>query len=168
MSKYLIKSLGTSIAGTAMMTLSSALMSLEGQEFREPSHLAALISRLVPTLSGEGKKISGWAAHFSMGMAFSFVYVTLWERRMVRPTLKNAVVMGLISSIIGIGIWKTTFWLHPFSPIMNYRRFYLQRIPAHLCFAIFATIGYVLTKKYFKNSHLKPFVRQSALMQNKL
>jgi hypothetical protein len=30
---------------------------------------------------------------------------------------------------------------------MNYKRFYLQRIPAHIVFAIFATIAYQTMQK---------------------
>jgi hypothetical protein len=43
-------------------------------------------------------------------------------------------------------IWKATFKLHPLTPWMDYRRFYLQRIPAHIVFAVFAALAYNLIR----------------------
>ncbi|KLT63590.1 hypothetical protein [Pedobacter sp. BMA] len=151
MRNYLIKTVGATIAGTTVMTLSSALMSLGEQDFREPKHLRRLVGRLLPTLSSETKTLTGWAGHYALGMAFSLIYVMLWEKKLLKPSVGSAILLGLASSVVGIGIWKTTFKLHPFTPFMDYKRFYLQRIPAHLVFAAFATVGYVLTKKYLDN-----------------
>jgi hypothetical protein len=136
------KTVVCSIAGTTMMTASSALMSLIGQDFREPERLKGLISRALPFIPKKAKSLSAWAAHYAMGAAFSAVYVKMWDSRTLKPTLTCGLTLGTASGLIGIAIWKATFAAHPLSPLMNYKRFYLQRIPAHIVFAVFATIAY--------------------------
>jgi len=136
-----------SISGTSMMTLSSALMSLSGQEFREPEHLSNLTGKLMPFLSEESQAAAGWLAHYGMGSAFAYVYVKLWDKGKLSDSYKTGAVLGGLSGLIGIMIWKATFKVHPFSPVMNYNRFYLQRLPAHLVFAIFAKMAYRLIKE---------------------
>jgi len=138
----LVKTVGCSIAGTTMMTASSALMSLIGQDFREPERLNGLISRILPFLPKHVRSVSAWAAHYAMGSAFSAVYVKLWDSKTLKPTGTCGLCLGAVSGLIGIAIWKATFVVHPLSPLMNYKRFYLQRTPAHIVFAIFATIAY--------------------------
>jgi hypothetical protein len=44
-------------------------------------------------------------------------------------------------------IWKTTFKLHPVPPRMSFNKYYLQLIPAHVVFAVFAGLGYNLLKR---------------------
>jgi hypothetical protein len=134
--------------GTSFMTASSELMSvLMGENFREPEHLETMISRLVPHLSAHAKKIAGWGAHYAMGFVFAAVYVQLWESKKIKHSLKNGLILGALSGVLGFLIWKATFKLHPLPPWLNYDHYYLQRIPAHVVFAVFATIAYRLTKQ---------------------
>jgi hypothetical protein len=140
------KTLLSSFAGTTFMTASSALTSLLGQDFREPAHLTTMVERLAPFLSKKAKLIIGWAGHYGMGIVFAAVYVELWERGEVKHTMKNALILGTISGLVGLLIWKGTFKAHPLPPSMNYLTFYLQRIPAHIVFAVFATLAYQLIK----------------------
>ncbi|MBL4675387.1 MAG: hypothetical protein JKY70_04160 [Mucilaginibacter sp.] len=42
-------------------------------------------------------------------------------------------------------IWKATFKAHPLPPWINYDRYYLQRIRAHIIFAVGATLAYWMT-----------------------
>ena len=143
----LAKALVCSLSGTSLMTLSSAIMSATiGQEFREPAQLGKLIKRLAPFISESLCKGAGWGAHFAMGTAFSLVYTNLWEKDILKPNGKNAAILGLASGVVGSLIWKATFKVHPITPFMNYQRFYLQRIPAHVVFAIGATIAYNFLK----------------------
>jgi hypothetical protein len=135
----------TALTGTTFMTADSYLMSwLFGENFREPEHLATMIVRLAPHLSGQAKRIAGWGAHFAMGFVFASVYVELWESKKIRHNFRNALVLGLVSGILGFLIWKGTFKLHPLPPWLNFDHYYLQRIPAHVVFAVFATLAYRL------------------------
>lgn len=132
--------------GTTFMTAASALMSMAGQDFREPEHLTTMVGRLAPFLSGRAKKVAGWGGHYAMGFVFAAVYVELWESRKIKHSLKNGLILGFASGLIGLLIWKGTFKAHPLPPSMNYMNFYLQRIPAHIVFAVFATLAYRVIK----------------------
>jgi hypothetical protein len=134
------------VAGTTIMTAGSELMSLlAGENFSEPDHLETMISRLAPHLSKHAKKIAGWGAHYAMGLVFAAVYVELWETKKIKHTIKNGIILGAISGVLGLLIWKGTFKAHPLPPWLNYGHYYLQRIPAHIIFAVAATLAYRLT-----------------------
>jgi hypothetical protein len=133
----------TAVSGTALMTASSYLMSeIFGENYREPEHLATMISRIAPGLSKNAAKIAGWGAHVAMGFVFASVYVELWETKKIKPTIVNGLVLGLMSGLLGLVIWKATFKAHPFPPLLKFDHYYLQRIPAHIVFALMATITY--------------------------
>lgn len=136
------------------MTAASALMSLAGQDFREPEHLTTMVGRLAPFLSRRTKQLAGWGGHYAMGFAFAAIYVELWESRKIKHSLKNGIMLGFASGLLGLLIWKGTFKAHPLPPSMNYTNFYLQRIPAHIVFAIFTTLAYRLIKEEEESKEL--------------
>ncbi|MES2454823.1 MAG: hypothetical protein V4594_04770 [Bacteroidota bacterium] len=141
------KTLLSGFTGTTFMTAASALMSLLPHEnFKEPEHLATMAGRLAPLLSKNTKTLAGWGAHYGMGFLFAAVYVELWESRKIEHTIKNGIILGLLSGLLGLLIWKATFKVHPLPPNIRYLDFYLQRIPAHVVFAIFTTIAYRMIK----------------------
>lgn len=143
-----MKTLISGFTGTTFMTASSALMSkMYGENFREPEHLATMIGRMAPFLSKPAKVVAGWGAHYSVGFLFAAVYVELWESHKIEHSIKNGVILGLLSGLLGLLIWKGTFKTHPLPPRVKYLDFYLQRIPAHIIFAIFSTIAYRLLKE---------------------
>lgn len=142
----LSKTLLSGIAGTTVMTADSALMSeIFGENYREPEHLTTMIKRLVPGLSKRANQIAGWGAHYAMGLVFAAVYVELWEKKKIKHSVRNGLILGAVSGVLGFLIWKGTFKSHPFPPAINYDHYYLQRIPAHVVFAITATLAYRLT-----------------------
>jgi hypothetical protein len=129
------------------MTANSYLMSeIFGENFREPQHLATMIGRLAPKLSRHAVQIAGWGAHYAMGFVFAAIYVELWETRKIKHTIVNGIALGFVSGILGFLIWKATFKAHPLPPWLHFNQYYLQRIPAHIVFAVFATIAYRLIK----------------------
>lgn len=141
------KSTITALSATSLMTASSYLMSeIFGENFREPQHLATMIGRLAPGLSKHARTIAGWGAHFAMGLVFASVYVELWETRKIKHTIFNGIVLGVLSGILGLFIWKGTFKAHPLPPWLNFGKYYLQRIPVHVVFAVTATVTYRLLK----------------------
>jgi len=144
----LVKTLVCSVAGTTVMTLTSALMSIKGQDFREPKHLSKLAKKLLPFLPKEYSPLVGWVGHYGMGAAFAAVYVALWERKVINHSLLTGSVLGGVSGLVGFLIWKATFKIQPLSPMMNYNKFYLQRMPVHVVFAVFATLAYQQIKRY--------------------
>jgi len=113
----------TGASGTVTMTAASALMSnLLGENFREPEHLETLIGRLLPGLSPKAKQIAAWGAHHSMGLMFASIYVELWKKKKVKRTVRNGLLLGAASGVLGYLIWKGTFKAHPLPRWLNVRQ----------------------------------------------
>lgn len=130
------------IAGTSMMTLFSYMVSVAAKEnFSEPEHLATLIHRLLPQTK-KLSKVQGWTAHYLVGLVFAAVYTELWERRKLKPSALNALMLGAVSGAVAVGVWKLTFKMHPSPPWIKYNKYYAQLVPAHIVFALFATLTY--------------------------
>lgn len=137
----------TGVTGTSFMTLFSYLVShIERENFSEPEHLGTLIHRLLPGTK-KLNQVQGWAAHYAVGLLFATVFTELWERQKAKPSLKNALLLGGISGALAVGVWKLTFKLHPAPPWIKYTKYYTQLVPAHVVFALFATISYRLIKQ---------------------
>jgi len=135
------------VTGTSFMTLFSYLVSvIEKENFSEPEHLGTLIHRLLPGTK-KLNQVQGWAAHYAVGLLFATVFTELWERQKAKPSLKNALLLGGISGALAVGVWKLTFKLHPAPPWIKYTKYYAQLVPAHVVFALFATISYRLIKQ---------------------
>lgn len=135
------------VAGTSFMTLFSYLVSLiEKENYSEPEHLGTLIHRLLPGTK-KLNQAQGWATHYAVGLIFAAAFTELWERKKIKPSLKNALMLGSISGALAVGVWKLTFKLHPAPPWIRYTKYYTQLVPAHVIFALFATISYRLIKQ---------------------
>jgi Na+/proline symporter len=144
------------VTGTTFMTLFSYLVSVaEEENFSEPERLGQLAHRLLPALSEEENQVIGWAGHYAVGLLFAMVYVELWRRKKVRSSIKNNLIVGAISGLAAVAIWKATFKMHPLPPNLSFNKYYLQLIPAHVVFAVFAGIGYQLFKKAQNQKQLK-------------
>jgi len=141
--KTLVNTLAAGVGGTTFMTIGSELMTRLGSEnFREPEHLGTMIGRMAPWLSKRASGIAGWGAHYAMGFVFAAVFVELWQCGKIKPSLKNSLLLGTMAGLAGILIWRATFKLHPLPPRIKYLDFYIQRIPAHIVFTVFATLIY--------------------------
>lgn len=141
------------ITGTTFMTAFSYLVSaMDNENYSEPERLGQLAQNLLPMLNDEEKQLTGWAAHYAVGLLFALAYVELWSRKKIRSSIKRNLILGGISGIIAVAIWKTTFKLHPLPPTLSFNKYYLQLVPAHVVFAVFAGIGYQLLKKAERES----------------
>jgi hypothetical protein len=54
---------------------------------------------------------------------------------------------GRFERDICCGHLENDFKLHPLSPSLSFNKYYLQLVPAHLVFAVFAGIGYNILSK---------------------
>lgn len=136
------------VTGTSFMTLFSYLVSAADREnFSEPERLGQLIHRLVPATTEDENQIAGWLAHYGVGMLFAMVYIELWQRRKPKSSIKNNFLIGAVSGLAAVAIWKATFKLHPLPPRLSFNKYYLQLVPAHVVLAVFAGIGYQLLQK---------------------
>jgi uncharacterized membrane protein len=135
------------ITGTTFMTLFSYLVSIaENENFSEPERLGQLMHNLYPVLNKKEKLLAGWTAHYIVGLIFAATYVQLWEKKKLKPSFKNNLLIGCISGIVAVGVWKFTFKAHPLPPRLSFNKYYLQLVPAHIVFGIFSGLGYIALK----------------------
>ncbi|UOE47927.1 hypothetical protein MTO98_26300 [Mucilaginibacter sp. SMC90] len=140
--------LAAGVTGTTFMTLFSYLVSLaDGENFSEPERLGQLAGRLLPKMDKAQSRSLGWLGHYGVGLLFAMVYVELWQQGKLRPNLKMGLWLGALSGLFAVAIWKATFRLHPLPPSLSFNKYYLQLIPAHLIFAVFAGTGYQISQK---------------------
>ena len=131
----------SSISGTSMMTLFSYLVSLaENDNFSEPENLGALIHRLFPTTRKSEAVVIGWTIHYMVGFMFVIIYKELWRSGKIRKTIANGIILGICNGLIGSAVWNWTLQAHPFPKKINFSRYLMHLIPAHIVFAICATL----------------------------
>lgn len=130
------------------MTLFSYLVSLaDSENFSEPERLGQLAGRLIPKLDKEQSQVLGWLGHYAVGLLFALVYVELWRKGKLKPDWKTSLWLGGVSGLLAVAIWKSTFKMHPLPPALSFNKYYLQLVPAHVVFALFAGIGYQILRK---------------------
>lgn len=136
------------IAGTTLMTLFSKVAGeIADENFSEPDLLHKLYHRLAPAEPKPVAKLVGWLGHYAVGLLFSVVYNKLWDKKLVKASGKNSIWLGALSGALAIGVWKTTFSMHPAPPGIDFKKYYAQLFFAHIVFAMFATLAYQQIKK---------------------
>jgi hypothetical protein len=128
-------------AGTTMMTLFSYLVSMAADKnFSEPEHLGTLMHRLVPGSSKKLTQVAGWGAHYAVGLLFVLAYQELWKTGKIKKSIKNGLVLGALSGALAVLVWKATLKAHPAPPWIDFTNYYIQLVPAHIVFAVCATL----------------------------
>lgn len=125
------------ITGTTVMTLFSYLYTYyRKKEFREPVVLARLLENLPfgKHLPRAGTHISGWLAHYLVGIIFAVVEKNWLKNESVRKLPESGVWTGAALGGLGIGIWEATFLVHPQPPKIHVRDYYLHLLLAHMLF----------------------------------
>jgi hypothetical protein len=139
-------------AGTTLMTLFSYIVSLaEKENFSEPEHLGTLIHRLVPGSSKRQTQVAGWGAHYAVGLLFVAAYQELWKTGKVKKTIRNGLILGALSGGLAVLVWNATMKVHPAPPWIDFTRYYIQLVPAHIIFAVCATLTSQLLEKQHDN-----------------
>ncbi|MEO5572714.1 MAG: hypothetical protein ABIT08_06975 [Bacteroidia bacterium] len=140
------KILSSAIAGTSAMTLFSYLVSeSKNKNFREPEILSQLIKRLPIQNSKTSADISGWCAHYTVGIIFVALYHELWKETKIKPSITSGITLGALSGLVGIGTWQGIFGMHPNPPSKNLKKYFKHLMIAHMVFGAFSAISYKLT-----------------------
>lgn len=133
------------VVGTTFMTLYSYLKAKkENQEYVEPIMINKLIdnSKNLPSIKDEEIHPAGWGLHYATGISFVGLYWLLWKKVLTKPTTAKILIVGSISGLAGIAVWKSLFTQHD-RPPKNYRNgYYRQLFVAHIIFSIFALTTY--------------------------
>ncbi len=125
------------LTGTSFMTLFSYIVSeYEGRNFSEPELLAVLERHILP----EGEKRfalpAGWITHYIVGILFTWLYEYWHKHNNKKPSLKSGILLGGLSGIAGVAMWKIVFSIHPTPPPVYVRKFFNQLLLAHFIFGI--------------------------------
>ena len=140
--------IASGITGTsAMSAFSYAASEVDYANFREPEVLGKLLQRLVPDMNRTVANVAGWNMHYAVGFAFTTAYDQIWKKTPVRPSVASGAVLGAISGLIGIAVWKLTFNMHPNPPVKNLPKYFRHLLVAHIIFGIAAAEGYKRSKK---------------------
>lgn len=124
-------------AGTSLMTFFSYVVSqVEGKNFSEPELLAALEKRILPEAAKRFALPAGWLTHYSVGILITWIYEFVDRKNNDNPSLSSGILLGGLSGIAGIAIWKTVFTIHPAPPSVPERKFFMQLLLAHFVFGI--------------------------------
>lgn len=123
------------LAGTTAMTVFSYLVSQkQGKYFKEPEILNDLLYRLLKVRRDRRRGAPGFAAHYTTGSLFSLIYNLFPKKKSPLEELGKGLLFGLAFGLIGIGVWKAVFRLHPNPPSVHVREFVGHLIVAHLVF----------------------------------
>src|SRR5690606_14719754 len=110
----------------------------------EPVMLNKLIdkSENLPDINNEVMHPAGWMLHYLTGLLFIVCYWFVYRRSLKNPDAKKVILIGSISGITGIGIWKLLFYQHKKPPYNNRYGYYKQLYTAHIIFTLFALATY--------------------------
>ncbi len=141
----IFKILISGVVSTAFMTLYSYVKSCyHDKQFIEPQLLQGLLEFKGNFYSVKRSSIpiKGWIAHLAVGVFFTIVYNYLWQSQNKSPNKKQGFLLGTITGLIAVVVWKKTFDWHPNPPKIDYYHFYRQLIVAHMIFGIVVAISF--------------------------
>jgi len=131
------------VGGTGIMSAFSYLISdSKNKNFKEPEILAELITRIIPDVNKKQATIAGWGLHLGTGMLFTAIYNQIWQKTTIKPSVKSGAILGAVSGVVGIAVWRATIALHPKPPIKDYKSYYKHLLLAHIIFGIGAAESY--------------------------
>jgi hypothetical protein len=96
--------------------------------------------RLAPGISKKQSQVAGWGTHYAVGLLFVLVYRELWQSGKIKRNLRNGIILGALSGALAVGVWKTSLKAHPAPPWIDFTNYYIQLVPAHIVFAVCATL----------------------------
>lgn len=146
MNGAIVKIIAGAIVGTSFMTAFSYYVSYKlERQFKEPKLLNKLLGRT--NLYGRHKRVppvTGWLIHYSVGLFFIAVYHYFWKFTLVNPSLLSGALLGFANGFIGAAGWGVLFRIHNDPPSIDFSKYYMQLIIAHIIFGLTGAAGYML------------------------
>lgn len=135
-----------SIGATSAMTWFSYFVSKKFQKlYKEPVLLCTVFSELHYDLSSGSKRKLGWMVHYFIGFLFVVGYHIVWVKNILSVSLLSALLLGIISGVIGIISWVFIFKITRYQTPIDFKGYYIQLFFAHIIFALVATLLYFIT-----------------------
>lgn len=136
------------IAGTTAMSAYSYVVSLlKNKNYKEPVLLGKMATRLIGLRENKHQQWIGWLLHYVVGLLFAELYTPFWNMNAPTKNIKTGLVLGGISGLAAILIWKFTLSAHPLPPAVHFTGFAMVLFAAHLVFGLFTAIGYNIANK---------------------
>src|SRR5690606_27585622 len=107
------------IVGTIFMTAYIIRKSRQESElYLQPVLMNKMIDRLneFPIIRDKLTNPAGWLLHFGAGISFVAIYWLIWRKSLKNISFEKMVLIGLISGVIGVVIWKIILEEHPKPP----------------------------------------------------
>lgn len=140
-SDILVILLSGGLATAIMTAFSYVLANIQSEQFREPELLNSLISRSETIKLNPSKNhLVGWLLHFIIGWIFAAIYFLICAFTPVETGIISGSVFGLIAGVAGIIGWKIMFKLNNNPPNIDFSRFYIQLVIAHVIFGAVAAL----------------------------
>lgn len=135
-----------SIGATSAMTWFSYFVSKKFQKlYKEPVLLCTVFTELHVDLSAGVKRKFGWLFHYLIGFLFVITYHVIWVKNLLSVSLLSALLLGIISGVIGIISWVFIFKITRYQTPIDFKGYYIQLFFAHIIFALVATLLYFIT-----------------------
>ena len=141
----LLQIICATIAATSVMTLFSYIVSESARKlYKEPVLLTYLLHSFKVEVSAGTKVVLAWLLHYIIGLIFVIIYHFLWYYRIVEMSWLVALILGVVSGIVGILGWMLLFEIVPQKPNIDFKGYYIQLLVAHIFFGITAYAVYIL------------------------
>ncbi len=147
--KTLIIIAGSGLTGTLLMTIFFNMMSAYNNKIMS-MHLV-LRTMLTFGRNYQGNLswhrravLTGYLAHYGIGVFFMFLYYVLWRYEIVAPDFAGGLFLGAAGGVISIIFWYWFFVIHPNPPKVPLRGYFTNVFLAHFVFALSAIVTYHL------------------------
>jgi len=138
-----IKIFIAAFSATNVMTTFSYLLSYRYKTlFKEPVLLNYVLAELGMHPKGKLGNLSGWLAHYTIGLLFVVSYEMAWRLAGIPFNWWTGIGFGIISGFIGILGWKLIFFLPHKKPKVVLNDYYIQLFFAHIVFAIAVVVAF--------------------------
>ena len=81
---------------------------------------------------------AGVTAHYAVGFFFTTVYVIAWQHNWLGYALTDCAVIGLVTGMVGIIVWRIYFAIHRFAPAVQLNIYLTTILIAHIVFGLSA------------------------------
>ncbi len=129
------------IATSAMTWFSYLLATLQSNEFKEPRLINVLLDRsgiLSRTISKSS--FVGWIIHYLVGLILITVFDAVWIYTTIEATFWSGAVLGAIAGSLAVIGWKMMFRLSPNPPDIDFNKYYLHLVAAHVILGLTAAL----------------------------
>jgi hypothetical protein len=136
--KHFMITVLSGIVGTLGMTVVMYMYAAITRHFTKVIHLLGSMLAGDPDFKEPGKNalIVGTLGHFGVGVIFSFAYFLLWNWGIFRIDFADSVLIGAVSGLVAIIVWKSYLTLHHQAPQISQTHFFVALFLAHLVFGM--------------------------------